>query len=108
MQAINLKTNCVTVKVQKQGTRMFRCSYTRSLHVFLYLGLGPQRKYNYIKIQLILLDKIQENYDRVELKTKVTNKILDLLKVSDFWLVGFMVLNATFNNISIISWRSVL
>ena len=24
------------------------------------------------------------------------------------WLVGFMVLNATFNNISVISWRSVL
>jgi hypothetical protein len=31
-----------------------------------------------------LLDKIQENYNRVELKTKVTNKILDHLKVSDF------------------------
>ena len=28
MQAINLKTNCVTVKAQKQG--MFRCSYTRT------------------------------------------------------------------------------
>jgi hypothetical protein len=25
-----------------------------------------------------------------------------------FWLVGFMVFNATFNNISVISWRSVL
>jgi hypothetical protein len=24
------------------------------------------------------------------------------------WLVGFMVLNATFNSISVISWRSVL
>jgi hypothetical protein len=24
------------------------------------------------------------------------------------WLVCFMVLNATFNNISVISWRSVL
>jgi predicted permease len=24
------------------------------------------------------------------------------------WLVGFMVFNATFNNISVISWRSVL
>ena len=24
------------------------------------------------------------------------------------WLVGFMVLNATFNNISVISWQSVL
>jgi len=25
-----------------------------------------------------------------------------------FWLVGFMVFNATLNNISVISWRSVL
>ena len=25
-----------------------------------------------------------------------------------FLLIGFMVLNATFNNISVISWRSVL
>jgi hypothetical protein len=24
------------------------------------------------------------------------------------WLVGFMVFNATFNNISVIAWRSVL
>jgi hypothetical protein len=24
------------------------------------------------------------------------------------WLVGFMVFNATFNNISVISWRSIL
>jgi len=24
------------------------------------------------------------------------------------WLVGFMVLNATLNNMSVISWRSVL
>jgi hypothetical protein len=24
------------------------------------------------------------------------------------WLVGFMVFNATFNNISVISWQSVL
>jgi len=24
------------------------------------------------------------------------------------WLVGFMMLNATFNNISVISWQSVL
>jgi hypothetical protein len=24
------------------------------------------------------------------------------------WLIGFMVLNATFNNISVISWWSVL
>jgi hypothetical protein len=24
------------------------------------------------------------------------------------WLVGFIVINATFNNISVISWRSVL
>jgi len=24
------------------------------------------------------------------------------------WFVGFMVFNATFNNISVISWRSVL
>ena len=56
----------------------------------------------------MLLDKMQENYDRAELKTKVTNKILDHLKVSDFWLVDFMVFNATFNNISVISSRSVL
>jgi hypothetical protein len=26
----------------------------------------------------------------------------------DGWLVGFMVFNATFNNISVISWGSVL
>jgi hypothetical protein len=25
-----------------------------------------------------------------------------------YWLVGFMVFNATFNNISVISWQSVL
>ena len=28
--------------------------------------------------------------------------------VTDGWLVWFMVFNATFNNISVISWRSVL
>jgi hypothetical protein len=33
--------------------------------------------------------------------------ILALLWVEE-WLVGFMVFNATFNNISAILWRSVL
>jgi len=28
--------------------------------------------------------------------------------VSIIWLVGFIVFNATFNNISVISWRPVL
>jgi len=35
-------------------------------------------------------------------------KCIHVYCVTDCWLVGFMVFNATFNNISVISWLSVL
>jgi hypothetical protein len=39
-------------------------------------------------------------------------QVLDLHRISKYnligWLVGFMVFNATFNNISVISWQSDL
>ena len=39
-------------------------------------------------------------------------QVLDLHRISKYnligWLVGFMVFNATFNNISVISWPSDL
>jgi len=36
------------------------------------------------------------------------NLVLNNLFIYFGWLVGFMVFNATFKNISVISWRSVL
>ena len=50
--------------------------------------------------------------NRLQVETSDSNKILDILFSAhgaflEYW-VWFMVFNATFNNISVISWQSIL
>jgi hypothetical protein len=50
---------------------------------------------------------IHKNTDNVCKKKVWMFKVVSLLSIWIGWLVDFMVLNATFNNISVTSWQSV-
>jgi hypothetical protein len=52
-------------------------------------------------------DHIDKNTDNVCKKKVWMFKVVSLLSIWIGWLVDFMVLNATFNNISVTSWQPV-
>jgi hypothetical protein len=51
---------------------------------------------------------VTEENIMTHLKIGKLQNITHIVECNNSWLVGFMVFNATFNNISVISWRSVL
>jgi hypothetical protein len=72
-------------------------------------SLGAPTKILQRKCTIFILQSISPSVTRVALCSKdniCTCKILSKIQFSR--LIWFMVFNATFNNISVISWRSVL
>ena len=53
------------------------------------------------------MDWLQVNSWLEKKKTNKKSFVLKNISETFSWLVGFMVFNTTFNNISVISWRSV-
>ena len=68
--------------------------YSRCKTTLLYLTLKQSLDMHLALMGYVII-KNCKSYQRMSLS-------------GDCWLVGFMVLNATFNNISVISWQSVL
>ena len=77
---------------------------------FVYIcGVAYHRRLSLNVIKVIFKSISCITYDRhtSNLKMKFYIQLNKQYKIAWFWF-GFMVFNATFNNISVISWRSVL